>query len=172
LNPNPNLLFQIDNKHVIDINDTIVPVKSLIPKDKNEYVYIFASKEWQLACPCNDTITCITNRTFVGQYRNKRNDLALLKITQNKRSGKIKEKLVYHRISKDNYLKSTLKSDYHPAKKTYNIYAHRLFATVVNENDDIFRNTDCVHINRFRWCNRPENTRWVTSLENMDNKGS
>ena len=42
---------------------------------------------------------------------------------------------------------------------------------VFNDNNDIFRNNNCDHIDRFRWCNKPENTRWVTSRENMNNKG-
>jgi hypothetical protein len=32
-------------------------------------------------------------------------------------------------------------------------------------------NTDCDHIDRNRWCNKPDNTRWVTSRENQGNKG-
>jgi sugar/nucleoside kinase (ribokinase family) len=42
---------------------------------------------------------------------------------------------------------------------------------VFNDNDDIFRNTNFDHIDRFRWCNKPENTRSVTSQVNQNNRG-
>jgi hypothetical protein len=42
---------------------------------------------------------------------------------------------------------------------------------VFNDNDDIFRKTDCDHIDRFRWNNNPKNLRWVTSQDNMKNRG-
>jgi hypothetical protein len=120
---------------------------------------MIARKEWQLACPDYDTIKRITDGTFVGQYRIKRDSLMLIQTTKNKRSGKVKEKLVYPSIDNDGYLAYILTSDYDSEKKKYNISAHRLFGIVFNDNDDIFRNTDCDHIDRFRWCDKPENTR-------------
>jgi hypothetical protein len=42
---------------------------------------------------------------------------------------------------------------------------------VFNDNDDIFNNTDCDHIDRYWWYNKPENIRWVSSKENMNNRG-
>jgi hypothetical protein len=68
------------------------------------------------------------------------------------------------------YLCYNLTSDYDLTKKVYTISAHRLFGIIFNDNNDIFRNTDCDHIDRFRWCNRPENTIWITSIENQNNK--
>jgi hypothetical protein len=149
--PGVKSFYQIDNRDVIPVNDTKISFKSLVPKDNNGPVDIIAEKEWQLAYPNNDTIECITNGTFKGQYRIERNMLELIKITRNKRSGKIKEKIVYQSVSADGYLYYNLGSDNGPMKKQYNIYANRLFGMVFNNNDDIFRNTDCDHIVRFRW---------------------
>jgi hypothetical protein len=42
-----------------------------------------------------------------------------------------------------------LTRDENPAGKKYNVYAHRLFGMVFNDNDDIFNNTDCDHIDRY-----------------------
>jgi hypothetical protein len=167
----PKSSIQVDNGDVINITNTIIPVRSLIPKDKNGYVDIIAEKYWQLAYPCNDTIKCITDGTFIGQYRIKRDSLMLIKTSKNKRSGKIKENLVYPSSDNDGYLQYILRSDYDSEDKKYNISAHNLFGIVFNDNNDIFRNTDCDHIDRFRWCNKPENTRWVSSIENQNNKG-
>jgi hypothetical protein len=69
-------------------------------------------------------------------------------------------------------LKYQLYDENNLEKKNYTICAHRLFGMVFNDNTDIFRNIDCDHIDRFRWCNRPENTRWVTSFENQNNRES
>jgi hypothetical protein len=63
----PKSSIQINNEKVVDITDTIIPVKSLIPKNENSYVDIIAQKEWQLAYPVNETVKCITDGTFVGQ---------------------------------------------------------------------------------------------------------
>jgi hypothetical protein len=167
----PKSSIQVDNGDVIDINLTIISVKSLIPKDKDGYVDIIAEKYWQLAYSGNDTIKCITDGTFIGQYRIKRDSLMLIKTTKNKRSCKTKEKLVYPSIDNDGYSQYILTSDYDSEKKKYNISAHTLFGMIFNDNDDIFRNNNCDHIDRNRWCNKPENTRWVTSRENQGNKG-
>jgi hypothetical protein len=64
-----------------------------------------------------------------------------------------------------------LKSSLTYNHKNYNIYAHRLFGWIYNNNNDIIRKTDCDHIDRHRWCNRPENLGWVTSVENQNKKG-
>ena len=119
----------------------------------------YCSKGWQLAYPDNDTVKCITDGTFVGQYRIKRDSPMIIKTTTNKRSGKIKEKLVFPSIDHDGYLHYILRSDYDSEDKSYRISAHRLFEFVFNDNDDILRNTDCDHMDRNRWCNKPENTR-------------
>ena len=94
----------------------------------------------------------------------------LIKTTKNKRSGKIKEKLVYPSIDNECYLYYNLRSDHNSKDKPYSISAHRLFGIVFNNNNYIFRNKDCDHIDRFRWCNKPENTRFVTSIENQNNR--
>ena len=54
--------------------------------------------------------------------------------------------------------------------KKCNVYAQRLFGMVFNDNDDVFNNTDCDHIDRNRWNNRSINLRWVTSTENINNR--
>jgi hypothetical protein len=81
----PKSSFQVDNGDVIPLNDTIIPVKSLIPKNENRYVDIIVQKEWQLAYPSNGPVKCITDRTFVGQYRFNRNRLILMKMKTNKK---------------------------------------------------------------------------------------
>ena len=167
----PKSSIQVDDGDVINITDTIIPVKSLIPKDKNGYVDMIAQKEWQLVYPGNDSVKCITDGTFIGQYRIKRDSLMLIKTTKNKKTGKIKDKLVYPSITTDGYLKCNLRSDHNSKDKVYGILAHRLFGIVFNDNNDIFRNTDCDHMDRNRWCNKPDNTRWVTSFENQNNRG-
>ena len=135
----PKSSIQVDDGDVINITDTIIPVKSLIPKDKDGYVDIIAQKEWQLAYPGNETVKYITDGTFIGQYRIKRNSLALIKTTKNKKSGKITEKLVYPSVDNNGYLKYKLTSDNDLEKKIYySMYAHRLFGMVFNDNDDIF----------------------------------
>jgi hypothetical protein len=91
--------------------------------------------------------------------------LALIKKIRNRRSGKIKEKIVSPSINPEGYLYYNLTSDSDLVKKTYNIYVHRLFGMVFNDNNDIFRNTDCDHIDRFRWCNKPENTAGLHQLK-------
>jgi hypothetical protein len=96
----------------------------------------------------------------------------IIKTIKNKKTGKIKDKLVYPSIDNDGYLKYNLRSDHNSKDKVYGISAHRLFGIVFNDNNDIVRNTDCDHIDRFRWCNKPENTRWVTSSENQNNRES
>jgi hypothetical protein len=92
-------------------------------------------------------------------------------MTKNKRSDKITKKVVYPSVSPDDCLKHFLKSDHDKTKKICNIYAHILFDIVFNDNNDIFRNSDCNHIDRFQWCNKPDNTRCAISLENQSNKG-
>jgi hypothetical protein len=52
----PQSSIQKDNGNIINITDTIVPVKSLIPKNKNCYVDLVAQKEWQLSHPDNETV--------------------------------------------------------------------------------------------------------------------
>ena len=53
-------------------------------------------------------------------------------------------------------------------KKEHNFYLHRLLALAYIPNPD---NKDVIdHINRIRNDNRIENLRWVTTLENMQNK--
>jgi hypothetical protein len=161
----PKSSFQISNENVINITDTIIPVKPLIPKDKNCYVSLVAQKEWQLAYPNNDSIKCLTDGILSNQFRISRNSLALMKIPRNskdeiiyKPNGEINYKEIHPSIRPEGYLKYNLVNDRNKSKKC-SFYAHRLFEMVFNDNDDIFRNTDCDHIDRFRWCNRPENTR-------------
>jgi hypothetical protein len=86
---------QINNGDIIPVNDTKISVKSLIPKDKNGPVDIIAPKEYQLAHPDNNTVKCITNGTFVGQYTIKRNSPEIKKAIRNKASGKIETKSVF-----------------------------------------------------------------------------
>ena len=74
-------------------------------------------------------------------------------------------------INPAGYLYYGLTSDNNPTGKRNNEYAHRLFGMIFNYNDDIFNNTDFDPVDRYRWCNKPENTRWVTSKENMNNRG-
>jgi hypothetical protein len=170
----PQVSFQIDNGNIIpvNINNTKISVKSLIPKDEDGPVDIIARKEYLLAYPDTEYVNCITNGSFVGQYRIERNEPSLIKITTNKASGKTKEKMVYPSTGPDGYKYYSLRSDDWPSnKKSVNVYAQRLFGMVFNDNDDIINNTECDHIDRNRCNNRSINLRWVTSTENMNNIG-
>jgi hypothetical protein len=162
--------FQFDNKDVINITDTSIPVQYLIPKSENRYVDIIAQKEWQLLNPGNGPVECITDGTFSGQYRIKMNSIVLIKMKTNKKR-ELEEKPVYPSFSPDGYLKYQLYDDNNP-KKNYTIGAHRLFGMVFNDKDDIFRKIDCDHIDRFRWDKRPINTPWVTPVANQNNRES
>jgi hypothetical protein len=64
-----------------------------------------------------------------------------------------------------------LRNDNWPTNKKCNVYAQRLFGLVFNDNDDIFNNTDCAHIDRYRWNNRAITLCWVTPTDNMNNRG-
>jgi hypothetical protein len=65
-----------------------------------------------------------------------------------------------------------LRSDGWPVnKKGVNVYSQRLFGMVFNDNDDIFNNTECDHIDMNKCCNRSINVRWIASKENMNNRG-
>jgi hypothetical protein len=91
-----------------------------------------------------------------------------MKLIYDKKGNFKKKVLVYPRITSDGYLKYILSVN----GQKCNVYAHRLIGMVFNNNDDIFQKTDCDHIDRNRWNNRPINLRWVTSLENQNNKGN
>jgi hypothetical protein len=167
----PQSSFQIDNGDAISIKDTIISVKSLIPKDENGYVDAVVKKESQLAYPGKKDIQYITDGYFVGKYLIRRNSLALKKITYNKK-GEIKETLVYPSFSSsEGYFKYILTDNQNGIEKRCNVYAQRLFGMIFNGNDDIFRKLDCDSIDRNRCNNRPVNLRWVTSQENQCNKG-
>jgi hypothetical protein len=77
----PQVSYQIDNGDVIPVpsNDTKISVKSLISKDEDGLVDIIAQKEWQLAYPDTEYVKCITDGSFVGQYRIEKNNLELKK---------------------------------------------------------------------------------------------
>jgi hypothetical protein len=74
--------------------------------------------------------------------------MVLIKTKKNKK-GELEEKLGYPIFSPDDYLKYQLYDENNLEKKNDTICAHRLFGMVFNDNTDIFRNTDCDHIDRF-----------------------
>jgi hypothetical protein len=175
----PQSSIQINHEKVVDIKDTKIPVKSLIPKNENKYVDIIAQKEWQLAYTGYGPVKYITDGTFIDQYHIKRDSMILMKIPHNKKgeitykkNGEIDYKMVYPSVNSQGYLKYKLYNYHDSVKKNYTIGAHRLFGMIFNDNDDIFRYTEWDHIDRFLWDNIPINTSWATPVENQNNPES
>jgi hypothetical protein len=94
-----------------------------------------------------------------------------LKHIKTNKKGKTVETFTYPFYNTEDYLIYILPYKNENGKNiNVSIQAHKLFALVYEDNDDILRKDNVDHIDRIRCFCMPQNIRWTTSKENQNNK--